>query len=366
MTYDEIKDRLNKCEVMLNHVKNGSPLPKGAFTIERVQQLESVKQILKQKLLIMEENIGVIQTDDENKAKELAKAGATVKLTAEQGEEGAILTREETRVLAKEVISPLVDALRTVGDEVSRVVLKDVEDASFTVYVEYSNDFEDEFSFYIESNTLHLVDFSFDKEIGEVGFKPSGEAIVHKDILKNNFVKHFEALNESEMSNDDFDALLKQQIEDEEERKGNSYTRNYDDAEAGVAENYDQESDREKYLRAFDMYKQNKSAVDNKDLKEKLLKAAKKLGIKLDLREGELSLADEERNPTDTITMDVPLFIRILEYSKEDAEEDMDLHDVAERAVEMSKEKEVLSMEHYDELIPPTGEVTEASSGKKA
>jgi hypothetical protein len=31
-------------------------------------------------------------------------------------------------------------------------------------------------------------------------------------------------------------------------------------------------------------------------------------------------------NPKDTITVDVPLFIRLLEYAREDAKTDMDLH----------------------------------------
>ena len=33
----------------------------------------------------------------------------------------------------------------------------------------------------------------------------------------------------------------------------------------------------------------------------------------------------------DTISMDIPLFLRMLEYAKEDAQEDVDLHDVIQR-----------------------------------
>ena len=56
-------------------------------------------------------------------------------------------------------------------------------------------------------------------------------------------------------------------------------------------------------------------------------------------------------NPKDTITVDVPLFIRLLEYAKEDANTDMDLHDLAERAISLSTEGEVLGMESYDSLV---------------
>ena len=44
----------------------------------------------------------------------------------------------------------------------------------------------------------------------------------------------------------------------------------------------------------------------------------------------------------DTISMDVPLFLRMLEYAREDAQEDVDLHDVTQRAIELSKAKPFL------------------------
>jgi len=42
-------------------------------------------------------------------------------------------------------------------------------------------------------------------------------------------------------------------------------------------------------------------------------------------------------NPKDTIKLDVPLFIRLLEYAREDAKDDMDLHRVAENAKRMQR-----------------------------
>jgi hypothetical protein len=56
-------------------------------------------------------------------------------------------------------------------------------------------------------------------------------------------------------------------------------------------------------------------------------------------------------NPKDTITVDVPLFIRLLEYAKEDAETDMDLHQVAENIIQLSQDGEVLTMDNYDEIV---------------
>jgi hypothetical protein len=54
---------------------------------------------------------------------------------------------------------------------------------------------------------------------------------------------------------------------------------------------------------------------------------------------------------TDTITMDVPLFIRALEYAKEDAKTDMDLHKLAQKSIQLSKEEDVLTMDDYDFIV---------------
>ena len=64
--------------------------------------------------------------------------------------------------------------------------------------------------------------------------------------------------------------------------------------------------------------------------------------------------------------MDVPLFIRMLEYSREDAAADVDLHDVTEKANKLGKERGILQMEDYDEIVGATeeikeGELTEAN-----
>lgn len=59
----------------------------------------------------------------------------------------------------------------------------------------------------------------------------------------------------------------------------------------------------------------------------------------------------ESSNPTDTITMDVPLFIRMLEYAREDAKTDMDLHDVTEMANSLSADGKTLTMADYDGIV---------------
>jgi len=56
-------------------------------------------------------------------------------------------------------------------------------------------------------------------------------------------------------------------------------------------------------------------------------------------------------NPADKITVDVPLFIRLLEYAREDAKTDMDLHNVAENAIALSETGKTLTMAQYDEIV---------------
>lgn len=58
----------------------------------------------------------------------------------------------------------------------------------------------------------------------------------------------------------------------------------------------------------------------------------------------------EERYKQDTITMTVPLFIRILEYAHEDAKNDIDLHNATENAIKLSMDR-TLNMDDYNEII---------------
>lgn len=75
-------------------------------------------------------------------------------------------------------------------------------------------------------------------------------------------------------------------------------------------------------------------------------------------------LQREGADEVDTVTMDIPLLLRIMEYAKEDAKTDMDLHNVTEKLIAFSKENDVLSMDQYDAIVgaqqalPAPGETT--------
>ena len=64
--------------------------------------------------------------------------------------------------------------------------------------------------------------------------------------------------------------------------------------------------------------------------------------------------------------MDLPLFIRLLEFAREDSNDDMDLHDVAERAAKLTKESgKALSMDAYEKMMPPKHKEKTGGKGMK-
>ena len=72
---------------------------------------------------------------------------------------------------------------------------------------------------------------------------------------------------------------------------------------------------------------------------------------------------NEEFNPADKITVDVPLFIRLLEYAREDAKTDMDLHNVTEKVISLSTEDKILTMSDYNNIVGGLNEGMVGSPG---
>ena len=52
----------------------------------------------------------------------------------------------------------------------------------------------------------------------------------------------------------------------------------------------------------------------------------------------------------DIIKIDVPLFIRLLELAREDVKQDADLHDVAQKVIELSQDK-IVTMADYNDIV---------------
>jgi len=99
MTYQEIQDRLSKCESTLEQLKKGSVKPTEKIT---VKNLELLKESLQKQL--GEADKGVVYTDDEQTAKDLADDGTNVKLTSEMkpGDEEDMERRRFNRLSTKD------------------------------------------------------------------------------------------------------------------------------------------------------------------------------------------------------------------------------------------------------------------------
>ena len=104
---------------------------------------------------------------------------------------------DETKLIARNVGAAVALGLKELGDTVSTMKVKDIKPNSFEIFVEYDNDSEDQFSFYIdEDDTLHLADFSFDKEMGDVGIDASEKVILNVDSISKKLIKHWRSMNE--------------------------------------------------------------------------------------------------------------------------------------------------------------------------
>ena len=206
MTYKEIRTRLTSCENKLKQLQNSDMPVKNSKNYKvAIEKLQILKESLEKQLLEADKTAFINgQPAEYSDEKELAKfkdnpdvksiKTATGKKIKEQ--EGAKFTVDETKSIAKAVGKAVAKSLHSLGDEVAHMKAKNIEENSFEIYVEYKNESDDQFSFYITDDTLHLVDFSFDKEIGDVGVKPSGEAVVHVDVIANELQKHFKSLSE--------------------------------------------------------------------------------------------------------------------------------------------------------------------------
>lgn len=65
----------------------------------------------------------------------------------------------------------------------------------------------------------------------------------------------------------------------------------------------------------------------------------------------------KKENPEDVVKLDIPLLIRMLEYAREDAKTDMDLHFVVENMIELSKIDRILNMEDYESIVSPYSKI---------
>ena len=84
MTYQEVQDRLTKVQSALTTLQSGNFDNQPNINVPNtMNQLQEMEKSLQSQLTILAEKEGMVATDDEKKAQDLAKKGVNVKLTSE-------------------------------------------------------------------------------------------------------------------------------------------------------------------------------------------------------------------------------------------------------------------------------------------
>ena len=193
MTYKELKQKLLTCEKTLKCLQNGTYKN---LSPEDIKTTQNKLNVIKEEILKEMKSIkDAVEFEDEKEAAAFADKNpeTPVKIVKE-----AEFDNKAMSAIAIQTGKAIAKSLKQVGDEVATMKAKRIETNSFDIKVVYKNGNSDEFSFYISNDKLHLVDFTFDKELVDVGIKPSGEPIVHVDVLSNALVNHFRELDVKE------------------------------------------------------------------------------------------------------------------------------------------------------------------------
>jgi len=233
MTYQEVNDRLTRVQTALQSLQDGSYANSTGINVPQMtSQLQEVEAKLQEQLLVLSEaektafvNGQATEYTDEKELQKL-KDNQDVKSIKTAGgkkikeEAGLQFSLEETKAIAREIGKAVAKGLKSMGDELASMKVKNIEEGSFDIHVQYKKDTStDDFSFYITGDDLHLVDFSFDKVIGGVGVKPSGEPIVHVDVIANELTKHWKSQMKEGMSDEEWaNAEEKGRLEDHPEK----------------------------------------------------------------------------------------------------------------------------------------------------
>ena len=214
MTYKEVNDRLTKVQSALNQLKSGKL---DSAPVKTQAQLEIIKESLQKKLTTLkeaEETMFVSTKGGSTKAVAMdSKTAMDLKkdpsITGIESAKGKTIKEEEITVeqnqeIAKKVGKALANSLRKVGDELDTMKARNfnpTNDASyFDIYVEYkASDKTDDFKFAIKDGILSLQG----KELGAVGFLPSGEIQIHTEIIEAALIKHFELDMKEDMRSKD-------------------------------------------------------------------------------------------------------------------------------------------------------------------
>lgn len=257
--------------------------------------------------------------------------------------------------LARQIGKGVATALRDHGDEVAFLTARSVSEKGCTIHVQYKPDergevWEDDFRFTFDQNYVYLEG----EKISEI-HQASGTLVVQNDLIQDaltRFIdektqpggtgeeKQAQQSNEiEECGNLDLVAEFKSAVEAYREDPNRETIKNL----LRHARGFEGDTILHKFRNAVKAYK---GSYGSDGLEEP---AETPEGI-----EPESVLVPQEEQPCSEecdMRLDTSLFIRLLEYSREDAKADVDLHYVAENLQRICKEKGCATMEDYESII---------------
>ena len=213
MTFQEIQEKLKKCELALTSIKDGSYSNTKYTKEEALEKFNTIKESLEKKLnLLKEEETMFVSTKggdtkavsmDTKAAMDLKKDPNITSITTAKGkdlkeddlsdEEQEEITTEtsHTEVVAKEVHKAFIDALQETGHEVSEHSISSLNPETFTLTVKFKNNTQSDYSFELDDNEVKL-----DGNILVTTNKKGVTPVLNKTIAKDNSIKYLQNLAE--------------------------------------------------------------------------------------------------------------------------------------------------------------------------
>lgn len=215
MTFQEIQEKLKKCELALTSIKDGSYSNTKYTKEEALEKFNTIKESLEKKLNLLQEaernvllttkkgETSVLQEPDDDTLRKLKTDPNIEKMKSTDGteikeddlsdEEQEEITTEtsHTEVVAKEVHKALIDALQDTGHEVSQDDISSLNPETFTISIRFKDNTQSDYSFEFVAGEVKL-----DGNIIVTTNKKGVTPILNKTIAKDNLVKYFKNLSE--------------------------------------------------------------------------------------------------------------------------------------------------------------------------
>lgn len=282
---------------------------------------------------------------DQEKAKIQAR-GATVQdpATGATGTSGVLEEAYEIQPkdvinIAKQLAKAITESLRDHGDSVSRVTGKDLTTGGVTIKVTYKPDEEgnvwhDQFNFIFKGGKIILKLKNKALDVCPV-LQQSGTVNLQQDLIKNVITQ---VLGErTKVTKDEGDGKEEAILKECDDNMLLEFDR--------ALRTYAQEKSKENLKNLLKAAR----SFPGDDIQHKLKAAADAYNCRFKEEEGH----DEEAECPEDMHLEVgyALFLRLMEYAKEDAKTDLDLHYVAERLSKVSRNKGCATMKDYEFIV---------------